>query len=362
MLRRHKSAARTAIHIAAAAFMLIASRSTAETGTASGSASARAARSSEPIAAPMGQLRLLVGSNPGGGYDTYARLLAAHLPARLPGTPKIIVQNMPGAGSLVVTNYLVNVAPRDGTVFAAVHSLAATHPLFYPERAKYDARTLVWIGSAVRETTFGLTSASSKVQSLKDLFNKDPIVAGSTGSTTSFPAFMNSVLGTRFNIVKGYNATSAALLALERGEVDGVIGVTGPGLTGLGERLVEQGQAHLFIQFGMKRHPNHMNTDWIFDYAERPEQRTAMKLMFGTQEFGRPFVAPPGIPNSIASKMRSAFASVLKDDALLQEAGTRRLEIDYTSPEEISEIIASMYEASPATVEFVKQFLGDQGQ
>jgi len=116
--------------------------------------------------------RLLVGSNPGGGYDTYARLVAAHLPKHLPNSPSIIVQNMPGAGSLVVSNYLANIAPRDGSVFAAVHSLAATHPLFYPDRVKYDARTLVWIGSAVRETTFGLSSTSSKIASFENVFQE----------------------------------------------------------------------------------------------------------------------------------------------------------------------------------------------
>ncbi len=312
--------------------------------------------------AAKAQMRLLVGSSPGGGYDTYARLIAAHLPRRLPNSPRIIVQNMPGAGSLVVSNYLANIAPRDGSVFAAVHNLAATHPLFYPDRAKYDSRTLVWIGSAVRETTFGLASKASNVPSFKNVLQQEMIVAGSTGSTTSFPTFLNAVLGTRFNVVKGYNATSAALLALERGEVNGVIGVTGPGMRGLGDRLVEQGKARVFIQFGMSRHPDHLTTDWVFDYAERPEQRVAMNLMFGTQEFGRPFVAPPGLSATHAQTLRTAFANILKDELLLEEAKKRKIDIGYTSPEEIAEIIASMHQAPPAAIQLVKQLLGDQPQ
>lgn len=312
--------------------------------------------------AAKAQLRLLVGSNPGGGYDTYARLIAAHLPRRLPNNPRIIVQNMPGAGSLVVTNYLANIAPRDGSVFAAVHSLAATHPLFYPDRAKYDARNMVWIGSAVRETTFGLSSTSSNIPSFKSVFQQDMIVAGSTGSTTSFPTFVNAVLGTRFNVVKGYNATSAALLALERGEVNGVIGVTGPGMRGLGDRLVEQGKARVFIQFGMRRHADYLTTDWIFDYVVQPEQKVAMNLMFGTQEFGRPFVAPPDLAAAQAQTLRTAFANILKDDQLLEEARKRKIDIGYTSPDEINQIITSMYQAPPAAIQLVKQLLGDQAQ
>lgn len=308
------------------------------------------------------QSRLLVGSSPGGGYDTYARLIAAHLPRYLPNSPKIIVQNMPGAGSLVVSNYLSNIAPRDGSVFAAVHSLAATHPLFYPERVKYDARTMVWIGSAVRETTFGLSSTSSKAPSFQSAFQDEMIVAGSTGSTTTFPTFLNAILGTRFNVVKGYNATSAALLALERGEVNGVIGVTGPGMRGLGDRLVEEGKARVFIQFGMSRHAAHPTTDWVFDFAKRPEQRVVMNLMFGTQEFGRPFVAPPGLSITQAQTLRAAFAKVLTDELLLEEAKKRKIDIGYTSPEEIDEIITSMYQAPPDAIQLVKKLLGDQGR
>jgi len=329
---------------------------------------ARSTSAADPVAdaandsAAKTQMRLLVGSSPGGGYDTYARLIAAHLPRRLPNNPRIIVQNMPGAGSLVVSNHLANIAPRDGSVFAAVHSLAATHPLFYPDRAKYDARNLVWIGSAVRETTFGLSSTSSKDQSFKSVFQQDMIVAGSTGSTTSFPTFVNAILGTRFNVVKGYNATSAALLALERGEVNGVVGVTGPGMRGLGERLVDQGKARVFIQFGMSRHADYPTTDWIFDYVQQPEQRVAMNLMFGTQEFGRPFVAPPGLGAAQTQMLRAAFANILNDELLLDEAKKRKIDIGYTSPDEINQIITSMYEAPPAAIQLVKQLLGDQAQ
>ena len=308
------------------------------------------------------QIRLLVGSGPGGGYDTYARLLAAHLPRHLPGDPKIVVQNMPGAGSLVVSNYLANIAPSDGSVFAGVHSLTATHPLFYPDRAKYDARKLIWLGSAVREKTFGLAATSSKVTSFKDAFSREMIVAGSTGSTTSFPSFLNSVLGTRFNVVKGYNSTSAGILALERGEVDGVIGITGPGMKGAGDRLVDQGQARVFIQFGMSRHPDHPLTDWIFDYASTQDQRLAMNLMFGTQEFGRPYVAPPGVSDGVVMRLRNAISNVLKDDLLVEEAAKRKLDIEYTGPDEIEQIITKMYSAPPDVIAAVKKVLGDQVQ
>ena len=239
------SKARSSVACFAALFQFVAfDRNLAQTGPAfpSNGEAPETVTEGKPDTPPIPQIRLLVGSGPGGGYDTYARLLARHLPRHLPGEPRIIVQNMPGAGSLVVSNYLVNIAPQDGSVFAGVNSLTATNPLFYPDRAKYDARKLVWLGSAVRERTFGLAATSSQVVSFGDSFSREMIVAGSTGSTTSFPAFLNSVLGTRFNVVEGYSATSAGLLALETGEVDGVIGITGPGMKGTGDRLLEQGK------------------------------------------------------------------------------------------------------------------------
>lgn len=356
---------RSSIACLAALFQFVAfDFSLAQTGAAFPSKGEAQATSTQkkPDTPLIPQIRLLVGSGPGGGYDTYARLLAGHLPRHLPGEPRIVVQNMPGAGSLVVTNYLVNIAPNDGSVFAGVHSLTATHPLFYPDRAKYDARKLVWLGSAVREKTFGLAATSSKVVSFRDSFAREMIVAGSTGSTTSFPAFLNAVLGTRFNVVKGYNATSAGLLALERGEVDGVIGITGPGMKGTGDRLLDEGKARVFIQFGMSRHMDYLKTDWIFDYGDNQEQRMAMSLMFGTQEFGRPYIAPPGVPTAVAHRLRDAVSDTLKDSALLNEAAKRQLDIEYTSPDEIQAIIAKMYDAPPDVIASVKKVLGDQTQ
>src|SRR4051812_23445767 len=129
------------------------------------------------------QIRLMVGSAPGGGYDAYARLIAAHMRRHLPDNPTIIVQNMPGAGSLVLANYLYNVAPKDGTAFGAVNALIATDPMMYPERVKFDPRQFRWLGSALKENHVGLSWHTSPVQSLDDMFKQELIVAGTGGAT-----------------------------------------------------------------------------------------------------------------------------------------------------------------------------------
>lgn len=308
------------------------------------------------------QIRLLVGSGPGGAYDSYGRLVAAHMNRYLPNTPKIIIQNMPGVGSLILTNHLYHVAPRDGSVIAAVHSLAATHPLFSPEQAKYDVNLLNWIGSAAKETTLGLFWSDSKTKNFNDAFKGESIVAGSTGSTSSFPLFTNTIIGTRFNIVKGYSATSAGLLAMERGEVDGIVGVTVSALKSIGETYFKSGKIKVLVQFGMQKHPEFLETPWIFDFAKTDDQRAAMNLMFGTQEFGRPFVAPPNVSPQTVKMLRDAFLATLQDKQFLDEAEKRRLDINYTSPEDMMAIIKQMYAAPPAVVSDIKKLLGDQLQ
>ena len=306
------------------------------------------------------QIRLIVGSSAGGGYDTYARTIAAHLPKHLPGAPKIVVQNMPGAGSLVLCNYLYNIAPKDGTVIAAVHSLSATHPLYFPERAKYDARHMNWLGSALRETHVGVVWHGAPVQTFTDILQRELIVAGSGGSTNSFPAFTNAVLGTRFNIVKGYDGTKQGMLAMERGEVAGVIGITYASLKATSAALLNERKINVLVQFGLRRHPELPHTPWVFDFARRDDDQAAMSLMFATQEFGRPYVAPPGVPDNVVGLLRSAFEATLSDPEFRAEAARRKLDIDFTSGPDIRDTIDRIYRTPAAVVARVKEILGDQ--
>jgi tripartite-type tricarboxylate transporter receptor subunit TctC len=306
------------------------------------------------------QIRLIVGSTPGGGYDTYARTIAAHLPKHLPGMPKIVVQNMPGAGSLVLSNYLYNIAPRDGTVIAAVHSLSATHPLFFPDRAKYDPRQMNWLGSALRETHVGVVWHTAPVQSFAEVFKRELIVSGSGGSTNSFPAFCNAVLDTRFNIVKGYDGTKQGMLAMERGEVSGVVGITYASLKATSGAWLNDGKIKVLVQFGLTKHPELPDAPWVFDFAKTNDDRAAMNLMFATQEFGRPYVAPPGLPENVVQMLRSGFEATLNDPEFQADATKRKLDLDYTSGPEIHALLDKIYEASPAVVGRIKDIIGDQ--
>ena len=303
------------------------------------------------------QIRLIVGSAPGGGYDAYGRLLATHIRRHIPGNPLVIVQNMPGAGSLVLANYLYNVAPKDGTAFGAVNALLATDPMMYPERVKFDPRQFRWLGSALKENHVGLSWHTSAVQSFDDLFKQELIVAGTGGATNLYPLLTNGILGTRIKMIPGYQGTKQGMLAMERGEVGGNIGITWASLKATTGAWLREGKIKVIVQYGLEKHPELAGVAWIYDYAKTADDRAAMDLAFGNQEFGRPFIAPPGVPDDVVAILRTAFEETMNDAEFRADAQKRQIDLDFTSGADIQALIEKFYKTPPAVVERLKAML-----
>src|SRR4051794_9434469 len=200
-------------------------------------------------------IRLMVGSAPGGGYDAYGRIVAAHIRRHIPGNPTIIVQNMPGAGSLVLANYLYNVAPKDGTAFGAVNALLATDPMMYPERVKFDPRQFRWLGSALKENHVGLSWHTSPVQSFDDMFKQELIVAGTGGATNLYPVLTNAILGTKIKMIPGYQGTKRGMRARERGKAAGNMEIPGASLKPTAGPWLRDGSVKVLVQYGLEKHP-----------------------------------------------------------------------------------------------------------
>jgi len=303
------------------------------------------------------QIRLIVGSAPGGGYDAYGRLLSQYMRQHIPGTPTIVVQNMPGAGSLVAANYIYNVAPKDGTAFGAVNALLATDPLLYPERVKFDPRRFRWLGSALRETHIGVAWQTSGVKSFDDVLKRELIVAGTGGATNFYPLFVDALLGAKLKMIAGYQGTKQGMLAMERGEVGGVIGITWASVKATNGPWLSDGKIRPFIQFGLERHPELPEVSWIYDYARNADDRAAMDLAFGNSEFGRPFMAPPGVPDQVVVILRKAFEETMADPEFRADAEKRQLDLDFTSGSEIQSIIDKIFMTPPAVVERMKKIV-----
>ena len=226
-------------------------------------------------------IKMLIGQPVGGGYDTYARFFARHLSHFMPGAPNVIVQNMPGAGGVVMTNALVAAQPRDGTVIGAAAGSVATAALFGASGARYDARELGWIGSLNSEVGLVVSYKTAPVQKLADIYTTEFIVGGSgaTDGNVIFPRSMNQVLGTKFKVIPGYGGTANVVLAMERGEIHGTGSWHYSSISVARPTWLEDGTINVLTQLSLKRHPKVPNTPTVIELAKTDEQRAILELI-----------------------------------------------------------------------------------
>jgi tripartite-type tricarboxylate transporter receptor subunit TctC len=302
-------------------------------------------------------VRIVVGAAAGGGFDAYSRLVAAHIARNLPGNPTVIVQNMTGAGSLLAANYIANVAPKDGTVIGMVNPGIVTDSLFLPDRFKFDARKMKWIGNALRETHVATAWHTSPITSFDQVFQRDFLVAGSGGSSSTYPVLLNGVLGTRFKVVAGYAGTTEGALATERGEVHGTGAITWASLKATQPAALANRQLRIVAQFGIAKHKELSDVPWIYDHVRNEADRAALDLVLRTQEFGRPFLVAEGVPDATVALLRSAFDRTMNSAEFRTDAARRRLDLDPTTGAEIQQIVDQIYRTPPPVIERVRKIL-----
>jgi tripartite-type tricarboxylate transporter receptor subunit TctC len=307
-------------------------------------------------------VRVIVGASAGGGFDTYSRILAQFLGKHIAGNPLVIVQNMSGAGSLSAANYISNVAPKDGTVIGALNPAIVTDALFYPDRVKFDARKVKWIGSALRETHVALAWYKSPIRNFDDVFRRQFVVAGSGGTSNIYPMLMNAVLGTRFKLVAGYPGTAEGNLAMQRGEVDGNGGITWASVKATQGQELRDKNLRILVQYGLNKHKELPDVPWIFDYARNAPDRAALTLVLSTQEFGRPFMVAQGVPDNVVAILRNAFDETMKAADFREEATRRGLDLDPANGADIQGLVDAIYKTSPEVVTRVKKILDAAGR
>jgi tripartite-type tricarboxylate transporter receptor subunit TctC len=308
------------------------------------------------------EIRLLIGSSAGGGYDTFARTIAAHWPKHIPGNPIFVPQNLPGPMSLPVANRIFSNAPKDGMTIGAVNPQIASDAILHPDRARFDARKFVWIGSALRETQLMIANAGAPVATFADAFSNELILGGSGGASDTFPTATNAILGTKFKIISGYKGTREAHLAMQRSEVQGIGGITWASVKAtMGESLAAK-RIVLVAQFGLQKHPDLPDIPHVLSFAKTEDQRAALLLPLATQEFGRPFIAPPDLPPAIAQALRMSFWQTMHDPEFLADAKNRGLDIDPASGEEIQRLVEQLYATPPAVVERLRAIYSDAGK
>ncbi len=311
---------------------------------------------SEPVSFAGKQIKLLIGYSPTGyGYDTYGRLLARHLGKYLPGNPAVVPQNKPGAGSLNLANYLYNAAPKDGTEIAVVGRGVALDPLLNgnASKAMFDATRFVWLGSMNNEVSGFYIRQPGPAATLREILAGAPLQVGATGAGGDqqvFAATLNSLLGTKLKAIGGYPGTNEILLAVQRGELDGVVGYSW-GVARSGQKdLLQTGKLKIVLQLALNKHRELADIPLVTDFVSTADDREVLELIFSRQSMGRPLVAPPGIDPRVAQALRRAFADAMRDPELVAEAARMELEINVVGGGEVQALIDRLYKSAPAVI------------
>jgi tripartite-type tricarboxylate transporter receptor subunit TctC len=302
-------------------------------------------------------LSMYVGSDAGGGYDTYARLVARHLGRFIPGNPDLVVQNMPGGGGIRVTNNLFNIAPKDGTALGTVQRAILTTPLLEARNPDlhYDPLKFRWLGSLNTETGLLVVWNTAPHKDMRDLFDTELLVGSSNPTTDYMPLFLNNVLGTKFKIISGYRGANDVYLALERGEVQGRVSNGWAGDKGVLKPWIDTGKVRVLAQLSTAKSSMFPDVPLILDLAKTDRQRQAMELILSAQLWGRPFLMPPGVPEDRFQAMRKAFVEMMKDPGFLADAKNAGIDIDIVTGEAIEATLRRVYATPPDIVEAVRK-------
>ena len=291
-------------------------------------------------------LSLYVGSGGGGGYDAIARLVARHMSRYLPGNPNFVIKNMPTAAGVASANFLYNAAPRDGSAILMAQNASLMLPLYDSPVAHYDPRKFEWIGSTDKQQAVCTTWIASPIKTLADATRRDvPVAAtGVSAGPGVYPKILNALFRTRFKVISGYD-TGSMRLAVEKGEVEGICGLAWQTYKAISFDWIEGKKINVLVQLGLTKNAELPDVPLAVDLLKNPDDRKVLELIVLPQEFGRPFVAPPGVPADRMAIYRKAFQAVLKDPQFLAESAKQRLSIEPLDDRQIVALLDRAYAA-----------------
>jgi tripartite-type tricarboxylate transporter receptor subunit TctC len=301
-------------------------------------------------------ISLSIGFDTGGGYDIYGRLLSRHMSKHIPGRPTIVVQNMPGAGSLRAAQYLFSLAPKDGTALGTFGRQMGIAPLLGTS-AQYDGTKFTWIGSITNEVSTCVAWHTATVKSWADMLEK-PITLGGDGPGADpdvFALLYRNVFDAKIKLVSGYHGTTPIILAMERGEVDGLCGYSWSTIKSKHQPWLKEKKINILVQAALKKDPEIAEVPLVLDLARTEEQRQILKLVLTSQETARPFAAPPGVPADRAAALRAAFDATMKDPELLAETQKLNLDINPLPGTAITNLLTELYAMPKSVIEKAAQ-------
>lgn len=316
------------------------------------------AAAQKPAAFAGKTVNLIIGFGPGGGYDTWGRVVADFLGTHLPGHPAVVAQNLPGGGSFRAASFVYNEAPKDGTTIALIARDAALGPLTGQAGALFDPTKFSYIGTPATETNVCIANRTAAVKRVQDLKEKTLIV-GDTGpgtGTHAYPKALNAILGFKFRLVGGYQSTANVFLAMERGELDGVC----ESLVSVEARRpdwIASGDISVLFQGGAKPDPDLPGVPFVTDLAPTPQDKQAISFLYIGQGIGRPFIAPPGLPADRLRMLREAFDATMADPSFIAAVKKRRYLLDPESGGDLEALVKKAYATPKPIVERIAKLI-----
>jgi tripartite-type tricarboxylate transporter receptor subunit TctC len=306
-------------------------------------------------------LSLIASFPPGGGYDTYVRVLARHYGRFIPGQPNVVASNMPGAGSLTAANTIYAKYAPDGLALAMFASSAAMEPLIGNKAALFDPQKFSWIGSMSQDVAFcGVWQHPGGATTFQEMLTKETVIGGGAPAAITYqhPMVIKNVLKANFKVIAGYKGTRDINIAMQRGEVNGTCGMFGSSVKAQFLNEVKDGRMTLFIQMGSKRSDEFGKIPSVFDFAKTDEDRAILQFHFGQLLLGRPLAGPPGIPADRLAALRTALFATMKDGQFLAEANKAGLDIDPVAPDEVHKLLKQFASFSPEVLVKAREAMG----
>ena len=303
-------------------------------------------------------LQMIIGVSPGGGYDTWGRIVARYIVKKIPGQPTAIPQNMPGAGSITAGNYIYTAAPKDGTVLGILNRDAPLAPMTGSAAARFDATKFSWIGTPTVETNVCVLSGNSKIRTVEELKTKELILGavGPGSGSYNYPKAVAGLLGFKIKLISGFPGSTDVFLAVERGEVDGMC----ESLDSVESRkpgAIASKKLHVLFQGGMEPSAELPGVPFIQDFARNDEERKALRLLYAGQGLGRPFIGPPDLQAARLKTLRLAFDETMKDPDFLAEAKKLRLDVDPRTGAQLEELVKELYSAPKELIQKIGELV-----
>jgi tripartite-type tricarboxylate transporter receptor subunit TctC len=300
-------------------------------------------------------VNVLIGVGVGGEYDLQARLVARHIGKHIPGNPTVIPRNMPGGGSLVAANHIFNVAPKDGTTLGLIVPTAPIEEKLGAANVRFKAAQFNWIGRLAATPNVTFMNASSPVKTIKDAMEREAVL-GATGRSSTvavYPTMLNHLVGTKFKLVMGYAGSAEAMLAMERGEVEGH-STTWEGVKSRAAKRLQEKSINILVQYGLQRHPELPDIPTAVELGRNNEEVLALRFFANASDVGRFILATPDTPADRIQALRRAFDDMVKDPEFIADLEAQKLDLGPLSGEELQKLIEEVANVPPAILEKVR--------